>query len=56
MNPSKPKYKGWQVTCEKQGNTHQALSEFHRTIEGRRKEKPRLSQKRGEEKKRGRDG
>lgn len=58
MNPSKPKYKWWQVTCEKQGNTHQALSEFHRTIGGRRKEKPRLNQnKRGEEeKKRGRDG
>lgn len=60
MSPSKPTYKGWQVACEKQGNTHQALSEFHRTIEGRRKEKPRLCQnKRGERKKKkkgGRDG
>lgn len=53
MNPSKPTHKGWQVTCEKQNDTHQALSEFHRTIEGRQTEKPRLSQnKRGGKKKR----
>lgn len=36
---------------KKQGNTHQALSEFHRTIEGRRKEKPRLSQNKKRKKK-----
>lgn len=52
MSPSKPTHKGRWVTCEKQDNTHQALSEFHRTLKGRRREKPRLSQnKRGGEKK-----
>lgn len=52
MKPSKPTHKGRRVTCEKQDNTHQALSEFHRTIKGRRRERPRLSQyKRGGTKK-----